>query len=269
MTGFTAGDVALVTGGAGDIGRAVARRLVADGASVILADLPSASVALDRARAECAALLTGAATVTTTTFDVTDRDAATEAIEAAAAAVGVPNLLCNNAGYQGAFANAVDADLADAERVLAVNVIGVLNVLQVVARVLRDAGRPERSSTRHRWLGSVVRPTWRRMPPKGAVIALTRTAAKDLAPLGIRVNAVSPGFIGPGAMWDNQVRLAGRGGEHLLRRRPGRRHPADDRPDPLRRYGSLDEVAAVVRFLLSDDASYLTGQNIEIAGGAS
>ena len=104
---------------------------------------------------------------------------------------------------------------------------------------------------------------------KAAVIGLTKSAAKDLAPAGIRVNAVSPAFIGPGAC-----------GTTRSRPRPPTPSPyyADDPAEvarqmiamvPLGRYGSTDEVAKVVAFLLSDDASYLTGVNIEIAGGSS
>ena len=103
---------------------------------------------------------------------------------------------------------------------------------------------------------------------KAAVVALTKTAAKDLAPDSIRVNSVSPAFIGPGLMWDRQVQLQADTPSQYF---------ADD-PDevaaqmigsvPLRRYGSLDEVAAAVLFLLSDDASYITAFDIEISGGA-
>jgi NAD(P)-dependent dehydrogenase (short-subunit alcohol dehydrogenase family) len=104
---------------------------------------------------------------------------------------------------------------------------------------------------------------------KAAVIGLTKSAARDLAPVGIRVNAVSPGFIGPGRMWDNQVAYQATA--------PGP-HYADDpsevarqmiRMVPLGRRGSPDEVAYVVAFLLSDEASYITGVNIEISGGSS
>jgi NAD(P)-dependent dehydrogenase (short-subunit alcohol dehydrogenase family) len=103
---------------------------------------------------------------------------------------------------------------------------------------------------------------------KAAIIGLTKSAARDLAPVGIRVNAVSPAFIGPGRMWENQV------ASQAAARSP---YFADDPSDvarqmigmvPLGRYGSTEEVASVVAFLLSDDASYLTGINVEISGGS-
>jgi NAD(P)-dependent dehydrogenase (short-subunit alcohol dehydrogenase family) len=100
------------------------------------------------------------------------------------------------------------------------------------------------------------------------VIGLTKAAAKDLAPHGIRVNAVSPAFVGPGRMWDTQI--AGQAA-------PASRYYTTD-PDavaaqmidtvPMRRYGSAHEVARVVAFLLSDDASYVTGVNVEVSGGS-
>ncbi len=100
---------------------------------------------------------------------------------------------------------------------------------------------------------------------KAAVIALVKTAARDLAHAAIRVNSISPAFIGPGQMWDREVELqAGTPSQYV-----------PDDPDevaaqmiasvPLRRCGSLDEVAATVEFLLSDDASYITAFDIEVS----
>ena len=104
---------------------------------------------------------------------------------------------------------------------------------------------------------------------KAAVIGLTKAAAKDLAPRGIRVNAVSPAFVGPGRMWENQVAQPGRGRRPVLRRPSPTRSPTQMiGMVPFRRYGSPREVASVVAFLLSDDASYVTGVNVEVSGGS-
>jgi NAD(P)-dependent dehydrogenase (short-subunit alcohol dehydrogenase family) len=104
---------------------------------------------------------------------------------------------------------------------------------------------------------------------KAAVVGLTKSAAKDLAPAGIRVNAVSPAFIGPGRMWERQVELQAAVGSQYYATDPADVAAQMIAMVPLRRYGSLDEVARVVAFLLSDEASYVTGVNIEIAGGSS
>lgn len=103
---------------------------------------------------------------------------------------------------------------------------------------------------------------------KAAVIGLTLSAAKDLAPLGIRVNTISPAFIGPGAMWDRQVELQASTPSPYFPDDPAEVARQMIGMVPLRRYGSVEEVAAVAAFLLSDDASYVTGTNTEISGGS-
>lgn len=266
---FAPSQVALVTGAAGDIGRAVAQRLTREGASVVLADIAGATQRLEESQQLCALDQSGEQKLSTVTFDVTDADQVQAAIATTSDDVGVPNLLFNNAGYQGGFANVVEADLADLERVLAVNVAGVFTVLQATAKALRAAGRAGSIVNTASMAGVGGAPNMAAYSAsKGAVIALTQSAAKDLAPDEIRVNAVSPAFIGPGAMWDNQVRRQAEV--------PSIYYGDDDvtvadqmiGQVPMRRYGSVEEVAATVSFLLSDDASYVTGHNIHVAGGA-
>jgi NAD(P)-dependent dehydrogenase (short-subunit alcohol dehydrogenase family) len=268
MESDVSGRIALVTGAGGDIGRAVAVELARRGARLVLADLPAAASGLDVTRGEAVAASTDAV-VETVTFDVRDARAVVGAVDAAADRIGVATLIANVAGYQGQFRNVVDYDLDDARLVLDINLIGVLSVLQVAARRMRDAGLAGSivniASMAAR--GAVNMPAY--SASKGAVISLTRAAAKDLAPFGIRVNSVSPGFIGPGVMWERQV---------ALQAATPSQYYADDEDTvaqqmidavPLRRYGSLDEVARVVTFLLSDASSYMTGSDLEIAGGAS
>ena len=253
----------LVTGAAGDIGRAVAEELAGAGCDLALADLPAAADALEQT-AELSRVR--GAGVTTVCFDVTDDTA----VDAAIVAAGPLDGLVNNAGYQGVFVPTQDYPLDDARRVLEVNVLGPMSVLAACARSMIAARRPGAIVNLASMAGVSGPPN---MPAyaasKAAVIGLTRAAAKDLAPHGIRVNAVSPGFIGPGRMWETQV------GEQAA---ASSRHYGDDPAAvaaqmlasvPLGRYGSTSEVAAVVAFLLSDAASYLTGANIEIAGGGS
>jgi NAD(P)-dependent dehydrogenase (short-subunit alcohol dehydrogenase family) len=103
---------------------------------------------------------------------------------------------------------------------------------------------------------------------KAAVIGLVKSASRDLAPHGIRVNAVSPAFVGPGAMWDNQVDQQAAAGSQYYASRPEVVAQQMIEAIPLRRYGSPAEVGDVICFLAGDRSSYLTGTNIEIAGGA-
>ncbi|HUF83034.1 MAG TPA: SDR family oxidoreductase [Acidimicrobiia bacterium] len=259
--------VALVTGAAGNIGRAVAVDLAGRGADLVLADLTGAEGALAATLQDCRAARDDVA-AEIVTFDVRDPAAVGEALSGAAERMGPAQLVVNNAGYQGNFGNVLDYDLDELRVVLDVNAFGVFVVLQAAARCLRDAGIGGSivnvaSMAAH---GAPNMPAY--SMSKGAVISLTRATAKDLAPHGIRVNSVSPGFIGPGAMWKRQV---------ALQAQTPSRYYADDAATvaaqmidqvPLRRYGSLDEVAGVVAFLLSDAASYMTGSDLEIAGGA-
>src|SRR5206468_12137818 len=172
--------------------------------------------------------------------------------------------LVNNAGYQGVFTSVDRYPLEDARRVLEVNVLGVMTVLAAAARAM-TGGAIVNIASMAGVSGAPNMPAY--SASKAAVIGLTKSAAKDLAPHGIRVNAVSPGFIGPGKMWETQV------GRQAAVDSP---YYADDPAAvarqmielvPLRRYGSPGEVAAVAAFLLSDAASYVTGVNIEVSGG--
>jgi len=243
----------LVTGAAGDIGTAIAEVLAERGHRLALADHPDVAERLEelcrRLGAECV------------TFDVTDEAAVTAAVERLGPLGGV----VNNAGYQGVFTSVDSYPLDDARRVLEVNVLGVMTVLAAAARAM-TGGAVVNIASMAGVSGAPNMPAY--SASKAAVIGLTKSAAKDLAPKGIRVNAVSPAFIGPGRMWETQVeRQAAAGGQYY----------ATD-PDavaeqmigmvPLRRYGSVHEVATVVAFLLSDDASYVTGVNVEVSGGS-
>jgi NAD(P)-dependent dehydrogenase (short-subunit alcohol dehydrogenase family) len=255
-----------VTGAAGDIGRAASLCLGARGWALALTDHPAAGDGLRATAAACEA--TGAA-VWTRTFDVTDAGEVREAFHACVSELGAPTGVFNNAGVQGDFAPIDRYAVEDLRRVLDVNVVGAFVVLREAGIVMGAAGRGGAIVNSASMAGVSGAPN---MPAysasKAAIIGLTKSAAKDLAPAGIRVNAVSPAFIGPGRMWDTQVaRQAAVGSQYF---------PAD--PDevarqmigmvPLRRYGSTDEVARVVAFLLSDDASYVNGVNVEISGGS-
>jgi NAD(P)-dependent dehydrogenase (short-subunit alcohol dehydrogenase family) len=258
--------IALITGAAGDIGRAAARRLAEQGWSLALVDHPSALDALDATRRDCTAL--GAA-AWIDTFDVTDTDAVERSVHACREAVGVPTGLFNNAGYQGDFQRIDRYDHDDARHVLEVNVLGAFTVLSVVSAAMVEAGVAGSIVCSASMAGVSGAPNMSvYSASKAAVIGLTKSAAKDLAPTGIRVNAVSPAFIGPGRMWDNQVASQAAAPSPYYADDPAEVARQMVAMVPLGRYGSTDEVARVVAFLLSDDASYLTGVNIEISGGS-
>jgi NAD(P)-dependent dehydrogenase (short-subunit alcohol dehydrogenase family) len=251
----------LVTGAAGDLGSATARTLAARQRRLVLADHPDAAPRLQEVVDACRSLGADAVGVT---FSVTDEDA----VDAAIATHGPLAGAVSSAGYQGQFISVERYPLADARRVLEVNVLGVMAVTASVARSLIERGEGGSIVNLASMAGVSGAPNMAAYSAsKGAVIALTKAAAKDLAPHGIRVNAVSPGFIGPGRMWEAQVAS-----------QADADGPYADEPEqvaaqmiglvPLGRYGSAEEVGAAVAFLLSDESSYLTGINLEVSGGS-
>lgn len=235
----------LITGAAGDIGGAVAAHLADAGYAVVRADHPSCAEQVDL------------------TFDVTDAEATASAIDG----LGELDGLVNNAGYQGVFAPVDRYPIDDARRVIDVNVLGVFNVLAVSARAMRAGGSIVNVASMAGVSGAPNMPAY--SAAKAAVIGLTRAAAKDLAPTGIRVNAISPGFIGPGRMWETQVREQAAVGSQYFAADPEAVAAQMLSFVPLRRYGSIAEVATVVEFLLSDAASFVNGTNIEVSGGSA
>jgi len=104
---------------------------------------------------------------------------------------------------------------------------------------------------------------------KAAVLAMTVSCSKDLAPYGIRVNAVSPALIGPGFMWDRQNELHASSGSPYFDTDPETVAKNKVNSVPMKRLGTVQEVIQSVAFLLSDQSSYTTGTNLVVDGGMS
>jgi NAD(P)-dependent dehydrogenase (short-subunit alcohol dehydrogenase family) len=254
--------VLMVTGAAGDIGGAVAHRMADEGAHVFLTDIDG-----DKLKQRISELETNGAAVNSAVCDVTDWRSTAGMVRKAASWRGRIDLLFNNAGYQGLFEKAHAYPADDFTKVIGVNLVGVFHVFRAVSDVMvkQKSGAIVNTASMAGTLGPPNMAAY--ASSKAGVLGLTRTASKDVAPYNVRVNAISPAFVGPGFMWDRQVELQAAVGSQYYATDPKTVAEQMIARVPLRRYASLSEIAGVVAFLLSDDASYLTGVNVPIAGG--
>lgn len=154
------------------------------------------------------------------------------------------------------------------EQVLEVNVLGAFTVLQAVAAEMRRTGGGGAIVNTASVAALRGTPTMvAYVSSKAAILGMTLTTSKDLAPDGIRVNAVSPALIGPGFMWQRQNELQAASGSPYFASDPEVIASNKIASVPLKRLGSISEVVATVAFLLSEEASYTTGCNLVVAGG--
>ncbi|CAE8738289.1 unnamed protein product, partial [Polarella glacialis] len=261
--GRFAGAVVIITGAGGDFGRAGALRLKREGATVVLLD--AAPQALE-ASAKALAEVPGPPAMAFL-CDVTSDEGVETTVAKVELAHGRITHLWNNAGYQGAVKPIDEYPIADFQRVQDINVVGAFRVLHFVSRSMRKTGGGVVVNTASvaALRGTPAMPAY--VASKAALLAMTMSAAKDLAPHGIRVNAISPALIGPGFMWDRQNELHAASGSPYFSRDPEEVGKNKIAGVPLKRVGTKDEVINCVLFLLSEESSYCTGTNLVVDGG--
>ena len=233
---------ALVTGGGRGIGAAIAGRLAAEGADVVIGDID------DQSAGEVAGEIGAAATG----LDVTKPNSASAAV----AEHGPFAILVNNAGTD-EFGFFTDTDPGQWERVLAVNLVGVLACTHAVLPGMQQAGygRIVNIASEAGRVGSKGSAVY--SAAKGGVIAFTKVIAREGARYGVTANSIAPGPIETPLLM-RALELGELGEKIIDTMKAGTQ---------LRRLGQPEEVAAAVAFLASDDASYVTGETLGVSGG--
>jgi len=237
------GKVAIVTGGGSGIGAATAVRLGSEGAAVVVSDLNEGGAQEVAARIVAA----GGRAIAVRT-DVSDEAQVAATVDRAVAEYGGLDVMVNNAGI-GVVEGDIDTfELAAWQRVIGVNLTGVYLGLKHAVRAMKVGGRKGAVVNVASILGHVgFAHSAAYVASKHGVLGLTKAAALELAPLGIRVVAAAPAFI--------RTPLIG-GMEDAVR-------PLH----PMKRLGEPDEVAALICFLASDEASFITGASYLVYGG--
>jgi 2-hydroxycyclohexanecarboxyl-CoA dehydrogenase len=242
--------IALVTGGAGGIGRAIAGALAADGRIVAVGDLSasdagSAAAAVDAAGGRAQGLA----------LDVTDARSVEEAVARAGRELGPVDILVNSAGWD-ELRPFVETDEDFWNRVIEVNYKGCLRTTRAVlpGMVERGWGRIVNIGSDAGRVGSSQESVY--SGAKGAVIAFTKTIAREVARSGVTANTVCPGPTRT-PMLEGMAKDAG--GARLIE--------SLERAVPMRRLGEPEDVAAAVTFFASEPAGYITGQTLSVSGG--
>lgn len=230
--------VAIVTGGAGGIGLATSRRLAREGARVVVADLKAEA-------AEAAAAGLGAPDALGLACDVSAEDQVEAAVAATMARFGRLDVVVNNAGMM-LFKPIADMTGAEWLHVLGIDLMGAVHFTRAAFRHMRGGAIVNVSSVHAERTSPLVAPY---AAAKAATLSLTRSAAIEGGPLGIRVNAVMPGAIDTPMLWDNPNVKSG----------AEKFEPAD--------VGQADQVAAAIAYLASTDAGFITGAALAVDGG--
>jgi NAD(P)-dependent dehydrogenase (short-subunit alcohol dehydrogenase family) len=246
-----AGKSAIVTGGAGGIGRATSLALAAEGARVAVVDLQQ-----DAAEAVAAEIRAAGGEALAIAADVSAEADVERAVATAVDAFGGLDIAFNNAGIIRR-TTAVETTVEEWDRVFGVNVRGIFLMCKHVVPVMAAKGKGSIINTGSGWGLKGGGQAISYCASKGAVVNMTRALAIDHGPQGIRVNSVNPGDVNTGMLRDEARQLGQEAGAFL----------ADAADRPLGRMGEPTEIAAAVVWLASDESSYVTGSALVVDGG--
>ncbi len=243
--------VALITGGAGGIGRAICERLAAGGHAVAVADLRAADTeAVANAIASSGVRAVGVA------LDVTDPASVDSVVERASKELGPIEILVNNAGWD-ELHPFVDTDEGFWRRVVEINYVGCLRVTRAVLppMIERGFGRIVSIASDAARVGSSGEAVY--AGAKAGVVAFTKTIAREHARNGITANSVCPGPTRTPML--ESMAAGDEAGAKLI--------ASLERAVPMRRLGEPADVAAAVAFFCSEEAAFITGQTLSVSGG--
>jgi NAD(P)-dependent dehydrogenase (short-subunit alcohol dehydrogenase family) len=238
--------VSVVTGGAGGLGLGICRSLAESGCHVMIADISG-----ERAAAASMALRDASYASTAFQCDVSSPSDVARLRDEVIGVAGKVDVLVNLAGV---VRNAMLSKVTDEDfnATLDSHVVGTMTTMREFGPLMKKRGHGRIvNASSVASLGTLAGASY--SAAKGAIEAMSRSIAIELAPFGVTVNCVAPGVIDAGMFLTTPKEFQ----EHVLSR------------TPMRRAGRIDEVAACVRFLASEEASFITGQTIFVCGGAS
>ena len=240
------GKIALITGGSRGIGKSIAKRLASQGATVVINFTQNETAANDTKKE----IKESGGQAITSKFDVSDFDAVHQEVDKIIEMFGGLHILINNAGIT-RDTLLMRMKEEDWDNVISINLKGIFNCTKAVTRNMfkQREGRIVNLTSVVGEMGNAGQTNY--AASKAGIIGFTKACAREMAPRGITVNAVSPGFI----KTDITDEL-----------------PEDIKKDyiskiPLNRFGTPEDVAGAVAFLVSDDATYITGEVFRINGG--
>jgi NAD(P)-dependent dehydrogenase (short-subunit alcohol dehydrogenase family) len=252
------GKVAVITGAGGDVGSATAVLFAERGASVVAVDRDAAKLKALEGR------MPAGSKFITVTADVTNEDSVAGYVKAAKDKFGRIDIFFNNAGIEGsktgAWALTTDLSLEDFNEILSVNMTGVFLGLKHVIPVMADGGGGAICNTASINGIRGNRGQIAYVASKHAVVSMTQVTSKEYASKAIRVNCIAPGGI-KGRMMTDFVQI-------IQANRPADETPPP-RPSALARMADPREIAGLVGFLCSDEATYITGATYSVDGGLS